>query len=137
MTTLNISSPRATFVRAVLPDQLVPIMENIGLNIIDANGVFVRRSQSLELLVKPTPIVININPLLLIGWGTESPYDQDLGGQDTAEWLKIMRSNPPLGRNDFYRGAFIADGTDFIDPPGGNNDNIVDSADLTFLCRPR
>jgi Family of unknown function (DUF6345) len=132
MTTLNISSPRATFVRAVLPDQLVPIMENIGLNIIDANGVFVRRSQSLELLVKPTPIVININPLLLIGWGTESPYDQDLGGQDTAEWLKIMRSNPIFGQERFYRGAFIADGTDFIDPPGGNNDNIVDSADLTF-----
>jgi hypothetical protein len=129
-TSLNVG--QTAFVRAVLPNQLVPITENVELNIIDANGIFVRRSQTLAMLAIPKIILPPINPLLLIGWGTESPYDQDIGGPDTTSWLKIMRSKPIFGQERFYRGAFVADNTDFIDPPNGNNDAIVDSADLTF-----
>ena len=131
-TSLSMGSNQTTFVRAAVTNELVPITENVELNIIDANGVFVHRSQLLALLAQPVPIVVPINPLLLIGWGTESPYDQDIGGPDTMSWLKIMRSKPIFGQERFYRGAFIADNTDFIDPPNGNNDVIVDSADLTF-----
>ena len=133
-TTLNVGSSRATFVRAVLPNQLVPITENVELNIIDANGVFVRRSQLLALLVAPTPIVVNINPLLLIGWGTEGPYDQDFLSGDTDSWRKAMRGNSIFGTERFNRGTFVADHTDFIDPPFGSDNEIVDSADITFYA---
>lgn len=134
MTTLNIGSSQATFVRAVLTGQLVPITENVELNIVDANGVFVRRSQLLSLLAKPTPIPVNINPLLAIGWGTEGPYDQDLDSGDCLSWRKAMSGNPIFGQERFYRGTFVADRTDFIDPPGGNDNNIIDSADITFYA---
>jgi Family of unknown function (DUF6345) len=134
MTALNIGASHATFVRAVLTDQLVPATENVHLNIIDANGVFLNKATTLSLLIRPTPIKVQINPLLLIGWGTESPYDQDLDSGDTASWRKAMQSNPIFGQERFYRGTFVADRTDFIDPPGGNDNNIVDSADITFYA---
>ncbi len=131
---VNLDSSQAVFYRMVLTNQPVPITHNVVLNVIDANGVFVQSSQILPLLALPVPILPQIHFAHTMGWGTESPYDQALGGPDTDSWLKSMRANPVFGKELFYRGAFLADPTDFIAPPGGDDNTIVDIADLTFYC---
>lgn len=131
---VNLDGPQTAFYRLVLPNQPVPVTHNVVLNVIDANGVFVQSSQLLTLLALPVPITSQVHFAHTMGWGTESPYDQDLGGPDTASWLKSMRANPVFGKELFYRGAFLADPTDFIAPPGGDDNTIVDIADLTFYC---
>jgi hypothetical protein len=108
--------------------------ENVQLTIVDANGIFVRRSHPLSVAARLIPIQVNINPQLLISWGTEGPYDQDFLKGDTESWRKAMGWAPNVGIQRFYRGEFVADKTDFIDPPAGNNDNIVDAADIIFYA---
>jgi hypothetical protein len=131
--TVELDSSASRLFRLALANQSVPTTENVVLNIIDANGIFVRRYQPLGVLALPIPPII-IDPTLLIGWGTEAPYDQDAGSGDIASWRNVMTNNPIFGSERYYRGTYVADRTDFMDPPSGDNDQTVDTADITFYA---
>jgi hypothetical protein len=45
-----------------------------------------------------------------------------------------MRNNPVFGQERYYRGTYVADRTDFMDAPSGDNDQTVDTADITFYA---
>gem|GEM_PF-3009504 len=131
-TALNLNAPLATFFRLVLSNTFIPVTENVELEIIDANGVLVRKTQSVPAFAVVSPISVVVNPILFAGWGTESPYDEDIGDADTASWLAVMRGNPLFGTERFYRGTYVATTADFLEPPYGNDEQIVDSVDLVF-----
>jgi len=131
-TTLSLNTSPAAFLRLVLSNSLVPVTENVELEIVDANGVSVRQAQSVPVFAVVSPISLVVDPTLLIGWGTESPYDGAIGDADTASWLAVMRGNPLFGTERFYRGTFVATTADFLEPPYGNDEQIVDSVDLVF-----
>ena len=129
---LNLNASPATFFRLALSNSFLSITDNVELEIVDANGVFVRQAQSVPAFAVVSPISVVVDTTLLIGWGTESPYDEDIGDADTASWLAVMRGNPLFGTERFYRGTYVATTADFLEPPYGNDEQIVDSVDLVF-----
>lgn len=131
-TTLNLNVSSVTFFRLVLSNSFMPVTENVELEIVDANGVVVRQAQSVPAYAVVSPIGVVVDTTLLIGWGTESPYDQDIGDADTAAWLGAMRGNPLFGTERYYHGTYSATPSDFLEPPYGNDEQLVDSVDLVF-----
>jgi hypothetical protein len=128
--TLNTGS-QPHFYRLRLSTQAIPITETVGLGVVDQNGVFGRTRQSLGIGAMPLGPPVQFNGPL-IGWGTDSPYSVNLDDWDTASWRQSMGSNPIFGAERFYRGEFVAHRTDFLDAPAGNDDLLVDSADITY-----
>ncbi len=119
---LNLNASPATFFRLALSNSFLSITDNVELEIVDANGVFVRQAQSVPAFAVVSPISVVVDTTLLIGWGTESPYDEDIGDADTASWLAVMRGNPLFGTERFYRGTYVATTADFLEPPYGNDE---------------
>lgn len=128
---INPASPG--FYRLALSNSTVPVNQGLSLNVIDANGVFIQKKQILSAYAQVIPISIPVNPLFLIGWGTEGPYDQDFLQGDTQSWRKAMSSNPVFGQQRFYNGEFVANAIDFIDN-GGDNNQTLDAADIDFYA---
>jgi hypothetical protein len=116
-----------------LLNQPIPLQETLGLDVVDANGVRLHLNRTIP--VQAFPYYRGNLPLgPVISWGTESPYDHDLDAGDTDSWHKAMKNNPIFGFERFYRGVYVADRSDFFDAPSGNNDWIVDAADITYYA---
>ena len=126
-----ISGGQPIFFRLSWAPSLLPKVETVGVNIIDANGITIKKS--LKLGVLATPIVVNIPaPPQQIGWGVESPYDPGLGTQDEQDWTFAMDGNSVFGSEELWYIGDAAESVDFLDAPGGDNDETVDQTDITL-----
>jgi hypothetical protein len=129
--TINTTS-QAQFFRLQLPSQPVGALETVGLKIVDNNGVYVGTRQIIGVSVVPK-VTLKTGTPPAVNWGTETPYDQDFDSWDDASWRSAMKSFPSIfGPEQFDRGEYIALPPDFIAPPHGWAENIVDTAALVF-----
>jgi Family of unknown function (DUF6345) len=120
------------FFRLQLPNQPVGAIETVGLKIVDNNGVYVAARQPIGVNVIPM-VTLQTGPPQAINWGTEAPYDQDFCSWDDSSWRSSMENFPSIfGPEQFDRGEYIALPVDFIAPPYGWEENVVDTAALVF-----
>ena len=131
--TLN-PTAQAQFFRLIVPNQPVPATETVGLWLVDHNGVFVGTRQNLGIQTVPIQ-TIKLPSAPTLNWGTEGPYDEDLGSWDTASWRSTMENfSATFGSEQFDRGEYIAHPLDFIRQPLGWDEMVMDTADMTFYC---
>jgi hypothetical protein len=121
------------FFRLRLSNQPASANDTVSVGVLDQNGVSVRTSQNLAVQAMPFLPPVQFNGPL-VGWGTEGPYSGGFMSWDTASWRQSMQTYFVFGAERYYQGEFVADRLDFIDAPTGNNDLVVDSADITFYA---
>jgi hypothetical protein len=127
---IPISSNQPNYYRATWTKALVPTVETLGVNVIDANGVKIRATQKLGVLAVPIVVPNILPPPQKIGWGFESPYDPGLGTMDEQDWFFAMGGNPLFGSFELGYLSYAAESVDFLDAPGGDNDYTVDGTDI-------
>lgn len=133
MVTINPTLEHQYF-RLALSNQPPPFNETVGLKVVDNNGVYVGTRQNIGVNVIPALILSSGTPPV-INWGTEGPYDQDLGNWDTDSWRSSMGNYPSIfGPEQFDRGEYIAHPLDFIERPSGWDEQYLDTAAITFYC---
>jgi hypothetical protein len=129
--TVNMTS-QAQFFRLQLPSEPIGTIETVGLKIVDNNGVYVGARQNIGVSVMPV-MHLNPGPPQAINWGTEAPYDEDFCSWDDSSWRSSMENYPSIfGPEQFDKGEYIALPEDFIAPPYGWEENVVDTAALVF-----
>ena len=130
--TINTAS-QDQFFRLQLPNQPVGAIETVGLKIVDNNGIYVGTRQNLGVNVIPAVPLASMSAPPAINWGTEVPYDEDFCSWDDSSWRSSMENYPSIfGPEQFDRGEYIALPVDFIAPPHGQQEYVIDTAALVF-----
>ncbi|HUE35867.1 MAG TPA: DUF6345 domain-containing protein [Candidatus Acidoferrum sp.] len=132
MVTINTAS-KSQFYRLALTNQPAPFIETVGLKIVDNNGIYVGTRQNVGVNVVPVLNILGLGSAPVINWGTDTPYDEDFCSWDDSSWRSSMENYPSIfGPEQFDRGEYIALPEDFIAPPHGWQENVIDTAALVF-----